>query len=67
MSKKTKPKEKSEKELLEEMNNKLELLILVTSLNGKTKEDQKKILRNYTGSLSKRELERITGIDRRDF
>ena len=54
-------------EILKEIKEKLDLLILVTSLNGKTKDEQKKILKNYKGSLSKRELERITGIDRRDF
>ncbi|MEN7982357.1 MAG: hypothetical protein ABFQ65_02835 [Nanoarchaeota archaeon] len=67
MAKKTKPKEKSERELLEEINSKLGILILVSSLNGKSKEDQKKILKNYSGPLSKRELERITGVDRREF
>lgn len=61
-------KEESNKEkILEEINQKLDLLILITSLNGKDKEEQKRILKNYEGSLSKRELERITGIDRHDF
>ena len=58
--------EKTEK-LLIDINSKLDLLILVTSLSGKNKEDQKKILKSYNGSLSKRELERITGIDRHEF
>jgi hypothetical protein len=53
--------------ILTEMNSKLDLLILVTSLNGKSKDEQKKILKNYNGSLSKRELERVTGIDRHEF
>ena len=60
-------KHKSDNELLQEINEKLDLLILLTSLNGKTKEEQKKILKNYKGPLSKRELERITGIDRHEF
>ena len=57
----------SEKEILQEINYKLDILILVTSLNGKSREEQKKILENYKGPLSKRELERITGIDRHEF
>ena len=60
-------KEKSEKEILQEINEKLDLLILLTSLNGKSKEEQIKILKNYEGPLSKRELERATGIDRHEF
>jgi len=58
---------KSEKKLLEEISQKLDLLILITSLGGKSKGEQKKILKNYKGPLSKRELERITGIDRHEF
>lgn len=60
-------KQKSDNEILQEINNKLDLLILVNSLNGKDKEEQKKILKNYEGPLSKRELEKITGIDRHEF
>lgn len=60
-------KQKTDNELLQEINNKLDLLILVTSLNGKTKEEQKKILKNYNGPFSKRELEGITGVDRHEF
>lgn len=53
--------------LLEEISNKLDLLILACSLQGKNNKDQNKILKNYTGPLSKRELERVTGIDRHKF
>ncbi|MDO8622903.1 MAG: hypothetical protein Q7R52_01550 [archaeon] len=60
-------KQKTDNELLQEINEKLDLLILVISLNGKDKEEQKKILKNYAGPLSKRELERATGIDRHEF
>ena len=62
-----KPKEKNERKLLEEINERLETLVLLISLQGKDKKDQKKILEKYTGIMSKRELERITGIDRHDF
>lgn len=62
------PKEENNKEkILKEINQKLDLLILVTSLSGKDKEEQKRILKNYNGPLSKRELEKITGIDRHRF
>jgi hypothetical protein len=61
------PKQKTDNELLIEINKKLDLLILVTSLNNKNKVEQKKILKNYEGPLSKRELERATGIDRHEF
>ena len=57
----------NEEEILKEISKKLDLLILLTSLNGKSKEEQKKILKNYNGSLSKRELEKITGVDRHEF
>jgi len=60
-------KEKSDNELLKEISEKIDLLILATSLNGKSKEDQKKILKKYGGPLSKRELERVIGIDRHEF
>ena len=62
-----KQKEKNEKDLLEEINNKLEILILVSSLQGNDKDQKIKILKNYCGKLSKRELEKITGFDRRGF
>lgn len=62
-----KKKEKSEQNLLEDINLKLNLLILLTSLQGKDKKEKVKILKHSQGSFSKRELERITGIDRRDF
>lgn len=60
-------KDKTEKELLQDVNNKLDLLIVVTSLNGRSKDEQKRILKNYEGPLSKRDLEKITGIDRHEF
>lgn len=59
--------EKTEKNLLVEINNKMDLLILILSLQDKEMKDQIKILKNYNGDLSKRELERITGIDRHLF
>jgi len=59
-------KEKNEKEILQEISAKLDLLILISSLTGKDKDEQK-ILKNYEGPLSKRELERVTGIDRHEF
>lgn len=62
-----KGKEKTEKELLQEINEKLDLLILVTSLHGKDSKGQIGILKKYNGPLSKRELEKITGIDRHVF
>jgi len=64
---KGKQKKKTDGELLAEINDKLEILILVCSLQGKDKDERIKILKSYRGSLSKRELERITGIDRHEF
>lgn len=58
---------RTEKEILEEINKKLDMLILLQSLQGKDKNQQANILKNYKGNLSKRELERITGIDRHLF
>ena len=60
-------KQKTDNEILREINEKLDLLILVTSLNSREKGEQIKILKNYPGPLSKRELEKITGIDRHEF
>ena len=60
-------KQKTDTELLTELSDKLDLLILITSLNGKDKITQRKILKGYKGTLSKRELEKITGIDRHEF
>jgi len=59
--------QKTELKILQEISEKLDLLILITSLNGKSKEEQKKILKNYKGPFGKRELERITGINRHGF
>ena len=58
---------RTEKEILEEINKKLDMLIFLQSLQGKDKNQQANILKNYKGDLSKRELERITGIDRHLF
>ncbi len=60
-------KQKTDNEFLKEINEKLDLLILIISLNGRDKEEQKKILKSYVGPLSKRELGRITGLDRHEF
>ena len=45
----------------------MDLLILVSSISGKDKKDQIKILKFYDGPLSKRDLEKLTGIDRHEF
>lgn len=58
-------KPKSERELLEEINNKLDQLILVFSMRHANKVERKIISEN--SKLSKREIERITGIDRKSF
>jgi len=58
---------KTEIELLEQINSRLEVLILVCSLQGKDKEERIKVLKSYRGPLSKRELERIAGINRHEF
>jgi hypothetical protein len=58
---------RTENEILEEINKKLDMLILLQSLQGKDKNQQANILKNYKGNLSKRELERITNIDRHLF
>jgi hypothetical protein len=58
---------KTEIELLEQINAKLEVLILMCSLQGKDKDEKIRILKSYRGPLSKRELERITAIDRHEF
>ncbi|MCH7568648.1 MAG: hypothetical protein IIA87_04465 [Nanoarchaeota archaeon] len=60
---------KSETHLLEEISLKLDILILINSISGKEGKEAKKILNNFakTSKLSKREIERITGIDRHNF
>ena len=60
-------KERTDAEILESIEQKMDLLVLITSLSGKDKKEQIKILKSYKGPLSKRELERITGIDRHEF
>ena len=61
---KNKKVNRTEKKILEEINSKLALLVLLQSLQGKDKEEQVKILKKYRGNLSKRELGRITGVNR---
>jgi len=58
-------KEKSEIELLKEINEKLDKLVLVTSMKNATKSERKIIAKN--SKFSKREIERLTGIDRHEF
>ena len=60
-------KNRTEIEVLKSIEQKIEILILVTSLSGKDKKEQTKILKAYGSPLSKRELEKITGIDRHEF
>ena len=60
-------KEKNETdELLRSINEKLKILILL-HVQGKEKEERIKILKSYKGNLSKRELEKITGVNRNDI
>lgn len=58
---------KTELDCLESIEKKMDLLILIISLNGKQRKEQIRILKSYNGLFSKRELERITGIDRHEF
>ncbi|MBS3104189.1 hypothetical protein J4222_04460 [Candidatus Woesearchaeota archaeon] len=60
-------KPKTEVEFLDSIDKKMDLLILMVSLSGKDKKEQTKILKSYKGPFSKRELEKITGIDRHEF
>ncbi len=60
-------KGKTELEYLESLDRKMDLLILVTSLSGKDRKEQIKLLKAYSGPLSKREIEKIVGIDRHEF
>jgi len=63
-----KKEHKTELSILEEINNKLSILILLNSLLGKTESEKVIFLKNIDKSgFSKRELERITGIDRHKF
>jgi len=60
--------EETKIKILQEINNKLDLLILLASMQGKNEKDQTKILKGIKKSqFSKRELEKITGIDRHKF
>ena len=58
---------RSELGVLKEISKKLDLLTLVFSLNGKGKKEQIRILKFYSKLYSKRELERMTGMDRHEF
>ena len=60
-------KDKSETDLLGEISDKLEALIVLSLIQGRTRREQVRILASYDGPLSKRELERLTGIDRHEF
>lgn len=62
-----KEKTKSEIMLLEEINDKLEKLLIVSALAGMDKGAKIRFLKNYDGELSKRDLEKLTGIDRNSF
>lgn len=62
-----KEKEGINEKLLQGINDKLDVLILLMSLQGKDKKEQIKILKNCSLKLSKREIEKITRIDRHDF
>lgn len=62
-----KKEQKSERELLEEINDKLERLLLISALSGLDADGKKRFLKNYKGNLSKRELEKLTGLNRHDF
>ena len=42
---------RTEKEILEEINKKLDMLIFLQSLQGKDKNQQANILKNYKGDL----------------
>lgn len=54
--------------VLKQINKKMDLLILLTSLQGKNEKEKIRILKNVKKSeFSKRELEHITGIDRHKF
>ena len=55
--------------LLKDIDMKLELLILVTSLQGKEEKEKIKILKSFAkkSNISKREMETIIGVDRHKF
>lgn len=54
--------------ILHEISKKLDTLILLTTLQGKTEKEKIKILKSMSKSgVSKRELEKATGIDRHKF
>lgn len=65
-------KQKSNKKpieaLLEELNNKIDVLILILAVQGKEEKEKIKIIKSFSRSfLSKREIEKITGVDRHKF
>ena len=60
--------EETKLKYLEQINKKMDLLILLTSLQGQSEKEKIRILKNVKKSeFSKRELEKITGIDRHKF
>lgn len=56
---------KTERELLEEISEKLDKLTLVSSMGTANKKERKIIAEN--SKLSKREIEKITGVDRKSL
>lgn len=58
--------EMHERELSSKINDKLEILILLTSVQRENPE-KVKARNKYRGKLSKREVERLTGVDRREL
>ncbi len=59
--------EKEQLDTLKEISKKLDQMLLLFAIQGREKEDQLKILKNYQDQFSKREIQRLTGIDRRDL
>lgn len=60
-------KDIKEKHILAQIDSKLDVLILLIALQGKTDEEKVKILKKIDSPLSKREIQKITGIDRHKF
>ena len=61
---KNKKTNRAETETLEYIDSKLDLLVLLQSLQVKDKKQQVKALENYKGDLRKREIGLITGMDK---
>jgi hypothetical protein len=58
---------KTELEILVSIEDKMDRLLIVSALAGLEKQEKIRFLKSYKGKLSKRELESLTGIDRRGF